>query len=89
MTPVDPCVPLALLPERTRAIVKAKDQPRYNALPSLHTPAGRVITRWELTDEERRRILQGEDVYLCVLTFNNPLQPVSLTVGVADWSADD
>lgn len=90
MEPVDPCIPVALLPEGTRAIVKAKDQAEtYRPLPSLHTPSGRVITRWALTDEERAQILRGSDVYLTILTFNQPLQPVMLSVGVSDWSADD
>ena len=87
MEPVDPCVPLALLPPDTRAVIKAKDH--YQPLPSLHTPSGRVITRWVLTDEERAQILRGSDVYLTIHTFNQPLQPVRLSVGVSDWSADD
>lgn len=86
MEPVDPCIPVELLPDGTRAIIKAKDQPQYRPLPSVHTPAGCVITRWTLTDAERAAILRGDDVYLTVWTFNQAVQPVRLDVGpTGNW----
>jgi hypothetical protein len=47
-----------------------------------------LLTRWRLDDEERARIAAGEDLYLSVMTFNNPLQPVSLRVGAPEWSTE-
>lgn len=47
-----------------------------------------LLTRWRLDDEERARIAAGEDLYLSVMTFNNPLQPVSLQVGAPEWSTE-
>lgn len=40
-----------------------------------------LLSRWRLSDEERRRIAAGEDLYLAVCTFGDPMQPVSLQVG--------
>lgn len=89
MRPIDPCIPLALLPADCRAVVKGAQQAdRYDPLPCVQTPGGQVLTRWRLTPEERQRILAGEDLYLRVLTFGEKLQPVSLTVGPRDWSGE-
>ena len=58
----------------------------YDNLPAV---AGRpggptvpVISRWRLTDQERRDIADGADLYLMLLTFGQPLQPIRLSVGV-------
>lgn len=61
-------------------IVFAKDQPEYRPLPARKTSEGKVITEWQLTDEERWRIAHGENIRLTMLTFNLPLQPVLLEV---------
>ena len=65
-------------------VVFAKDQPQYEPLPAvrLHGPCGMVLTRWELTDQERAAIALGMDVYLALYTFDQPLQPIRLTVGL-------
>ena len=39
---------------------------------------GRVVSRWQPTDEERVKIAAGADVYLTQHTFNQRLQPVLL-----------
>jgi hypothetical protein len=64
-------------------IVYAKDQPEYQPLPALpvNDVAGTIITRWKLTWRERLAILFGRDVFLNVMTFGTPLQPVSLFIG--------
>jgi hypothetical protein len=66
-----------------KVIVFAKDQPQYIPLPAvvLDGVHGRVITRWTLTEEERQAVLEGADLYLELLTFGQPLQPMRLTVG--------
>lgn len=82
---VDPRVPPSLVPPGSRATVIAKDQPEYRALPSIRTPDGQVITRWSFTDEERRAILRGEDLYITLMTFG-PINPLLPTVGLIDWN---
>lgn len=57
-------------------VVYAADQPEYQPLPVWRKPGGEVISRWRLTWRERLAVLFGRDLYLEVLTFNAPLQPV-------------
>ena len=68
-------------------VTYAKDQPEYRPLPvaRLHGAEGRVISRWTLTAEERARIAAGEDLYIELLTFGRPLQPILPTVGLRDF----
>lgn len=75
MTPISPVIPGYDLPET----VYAKDQPEYIPLPAHRTEDGLVITRWRLSLTERLRILFGGSLWLSILTFNRPLQPVKLT----------
>lgn len=84
MEPIDPRVHPSLLPPGCRALVVAEQQDEYQNLPSIVTTDGRVITRWELTEAERRALLNGEDVYLTI--FGVPIRPVFLSVGPCDWS---
>jgi hypothetical protein len=83
---VDPRIDPKLVPHGSRARVYARNQPQYNNLPSVATPSGIVITRWSPTEDERRQILLGEDIYLATHTFNKPIQPISMSVGPQDWS---
>ncbi len=89
MEPVDPRVPAALLPPESRAIVFAKDQPQYLPLPTVLTPQGAVITRWAPTNAEKAAIIRGDDIYVVVLTFGQPLQPLRVSVGPIDLSIVD
>jgi hypothetical protein len=66
--------------EEARAIVIAKDQPEYIPLPALVFPDGKLVTEWTLTEEERTRLIRGENIRLWVWTFGQPLQPVMLEV---------
>ena len=64
-------------PEQTT--VYAKDQPEYIPLPVWKNPndvEGRVISCWQLTWKERFQILFNGKLWLSVLTFNKPLQPL-------------
>ncbi len=72
-------------------VTYAKDQPEYKPLPvaRLHGVGGRVISRWSLTAEERKKVADGEDLYLEQLTFGDSLQPVLLTVGLRDFCPAD
>lgn len=58
--------------------VYAKDQPEYIPLPSIREDDGCVITRWQMTRRERLQALVRGSVYLEVLTFNRPLQPLRM-----------
>lgn len=71
-------------PRGWEKVVYAKDQPEYIPLPALRSVDGRVVSRWILTEDERRLVAAGADIYLSVHTFNGPLQPVLLTVDGAE-----
>ena len=58
--------------------VYAKDQPEYIPLRTLRSPTGNVISRWRLTPEQRLMVAAGEDIFLELATFNQPLQPILL-----------
>ena len=74
MKPISPVIPGRNFPE----VVFAKHQPEYLPLPAISNPEGRVTTRWCLSWRERLQALWGGNVWLQVLTFNHPLQPVKL-----------
>ena len=76
MEPITPVFPGVELPVTTYA----KDQEQYKALPVYKTDDGIVVSRWQLTFKERLKILFSGNLWLTVLTFNSPLQPVKLTV---------
>ena len=65
-------------------IVFAKDQPQYIPLPALKFQDGLVVTRWSLSWGERIRLLLGGSVFLGMLTFNKPLQPIRISTSVED-----
>lgn len=83
MNPVDPRIDPKYVPENSKPILIAKNQSEYITLPSIVTPDHKVITRWQLTDEERKLLLSGEDLYLTI--WGTPIRPVLLTVGPIDW----
>jgi hypothetical protein len=43
-----------------------------------------VISRWKLTEEERKHIADGGDLFICVLNFGMPLQPILPIAADAD-----
>jgi hypothetical protein len=63
-------------------LVFAKDQPEYIPLRALRarTNDGRVMSRWSLTAEQRKAVADGADIFLTLMTFGNPLQPISMAV---------
>lgn len=52
-------------------------------------PQGLVITKWELTPEEMELIKETGTIHLSMFTFNQPLQPVLLTVGFPTQQQSD
>lgn len=59
-------------------------QPQYKPLPVLLFPDGQIISCWQLSEEEKARVAETGQIWLSQLTFNNPLQPVFMTVEKAD-----
>ncbi len=58
----------------------AEDQPEYKALPAHTAPNGAVSSCWRLGFIERLRVLFTGNIWLQVMTFKKPLQPVILQV---------
>lgn len=44
-----------------------------------------VILRWRLTPEEKQKLIDGEDLWTCHLTFGNSFQPLITSIGKPDW----
>lgn len=61
-------------------IIIAEHQDEYQNLPAIYTNTGTVITRWEMTPEEREKFLNDGELYLTVETFGDKLQPFMLSV---------
>lgn len=59
-------------------------RPTYEPLPAYRSPEGQVICCFELSEEERQRVAETGQVWLSLLTFNRPLQPVYLTTEKSD-----
>ena len=76
MIPVSPIIP----GHETNEVIYAKDQPEYIPLPALRVDKDCILTRWRLTWRERLRVLWTGDLYLYVLTFGKPLQPLKPSV---------
>ncbi len=65
-------------------LVFAKDQPEYMPLPVHKAKDGVVVSCWKLTPEEFVILTETRQIYLTMLTFNQPLTPVLLTVAKPD-----
>jgi hypothetical protein len=70
-------------------VVFAKDQPQYIPLRAITSRDDRkdVMSRWTFTPEQRKAIADGADIYLRLLTFGHPLQPISICV-TDKWQPD-
>lgn len=51
----------------------------YESLPATVFKDGEVVTCWKLSWKDVLLLLFTRKVWLCVATFNNPLQPVYMT----------
>lgn len=70
MNAIAPAREQFLLPEDTKEVIFAKDQPQYQPLPSMRTPDGRVITQWEPTADELEALMRGQSITIVMHTFN-------------------
>lgn len=71
MEAISPVLPAS----RECEVVYAKEQPQYTALPTFATEKA-VISRWRLSDAERRHIASGGDLFICMMNFGGPLLPI-------------
>lgn len=88
MKPASPVIPGVDAEE----VIYAADQPEYQPLPAFKCVNGKILTRWEMDDVERKLVAEQGYIYLAVSTFNQPLQPVFLSatppdmIETVDWS---
>ncbi len=83
MTPISPVLaPEWVAHEKTYA----EKSSVYTPLPVIRNSTGVVLSRWHLTDKERKAIANGADVFLSVWTFLQPLQPLRIEIGECDRS---
>jgi hypothetical protein len=63
-------------------LIFAASQPQYNPLRALRskTFSSEVMSRWSPNDEQRKAIAAGADIFLTLLTFGGPLQPIIMAV---------
>lgn len=67
-------------------IVYAKEQSEYIPLRTLVSKGveKNVISRWTLTPKQRTEIANGADLFLILMTFGHPLQPIRMAVSDGD-----
>ena len=59
----------------------AEEQSEYQTLPAhLDREQGIVTACFELNELEKKQVAEEGKIYLTVLTFNKPLQPISASV---------
>lgn len=59
----------------------AKEQPQYKTLPAfVDQESGTVTCCMKLTPEEIEKVSRTGKIWVSVLTFGNPLQPLFMTV---------
>jgi len=69
----------------------AKDQAEYLPLPAFkpqNSESGEIVCCWGLTLRERLKIIFTGKVWVHLLTFHNPLQPIMLSVD-KHWGLDE
>lgn len=60
-------------------VVYAESQPEYLPLPAHKTKDGVVTSCWKMTLKERLKVSITGRIYLSVMTFNKPLQPLLIS----------
>lgn len=74
MRAVSPVVPGQNLTEK----IIAEDQAEYENLPAVDCGGGILLTRWELSEDEKKFVAENGYVHLWLWTFGGPVQPVLL-----------
>ncbi len=76
-------------PEETLAEEQAEYLPLTVAFVEYADGTRGTMTRWRLDDAERAKLADGADLYLTLLTFGQPMQPIQLIIGRPDWAPDE
>ena len=63
-------------------VVYGANQPEYKPLPAEMRPgrSGEIVTCWELSPDELKQIQETGKIWVSLLTFGQPLQPVLVSV---------
>ncbi len=80
MRAVSPIIPEGDEPES----VYAENHPVYQPLPCVRRDDGVILTRWLLSGDECRQIMEQGYLYLAVITDGGKIQPMKLTVDVPE-----
>lgn len=80
----DPRINPDWVPVGSKAYVVNGHEKQYRDLPCVCTTNGYVITRWTPTDEERQAIMNGEDIFVTLLSAGQ-INPFFVTVGPVNW----
>jgi hypothetical protein len=74
-----------------RVITLAKDQPPFRPLEVVvgPPPRYRMISQWQLTDNDRIAIAAGANIFIEQLTYGKPFQAILPTVGLRDFCPMD
>lgn len=65
-------------------VVYGKGQESLEELPALKFDDGEVVSCWELSFKEALRLLFKRRIWLCIATFNRPMQPVYMSTEQKD-----
>lgn len=65
-------------------VTYGENQPEYIPLPAHKTEDGQAIFCFELNEEEKKQIAETGELWVSLLTFNQPLQPILLTTKKED-----
>ena len=61
-------------------VVYAQNQDEYLPLPAHRTENGDITVCFKFSFDEIIKFIKTEKLYLQILTFNNPLQPIKMSV---------
>lgn len=68
-------------------VVFGAEQPEYQPLPAERVgkaQTGQINTCWEFTPDEIKKVQETGQIYVSLLTFGQPLQPVWVSVEKPD-----
>lgn len=64
-------------------VVLGENQPEYMPLPAA-VVGDKVVTCWELSEEEKAQVMKEGKIWLATLTFGQPFQPTLMSVDKDD-----
>ena len=69
-------------------VVYAENQREYIPLPVLKElgPQGHLISCWKLSWREKFKLLFGNKIWLTLMTFQQPLQPIRISTDKPQFS---